>query len=146
MRVEIDQSGRVEDLATGTAVAFSNGKYGAIFISAGVKREVVQILKTKPLYALRFASLFFATLVFILIKEAKIDSFLIDAEYPRDDIYVEEVIKKLFKRKRVVHPNILFGRIGKRSSAHALAWKVHRTKGYGKKVAKVSLKEVLSLL
>ena len=68
MRVEIDQSGKVEDLATSTVVAFSNGIKGAVIISAGEKRLVIQKLHKSPLSKDEAAPIFFSILVFFWLK------------------------------------------------------------------------------
>lgn len=45
MHIEVDQSGKVEDTATNTVIAFSNEKKRAILIPATVKRACLQELR-----------------------------------------------------------------------------------------------------
>ncbi|OQY22772.1 MAG: hypothetical protein B6I35_05345 [Anaerolineaceae bacterium 4572_32.2] len=45
MRVEVDQSGKMEVLRVDTALALSNGITASILIPAAVKREVYRQLK-----------------------------------------------------------------------------------------------------
>lgn len=68
----------------------------------------------------------------------------IDEEYTGKNEIIEETLTKLYlrsRRKRI--PDIRFVRIGKQSPAHALAWKVHRSKGRLPDTKKVSEKIVL---
>lgn len=143
--VEIDQSGRVEDLTCGTAVAFSNGNKRAVFVSAGTKREVVKILKSSIFYRTNYAPLFFALLIFLLIKDEQLTSVKIDEEYTGKENYILEVLVGFFKKDQTVGPKFVFARIGKRSPAHAHAIEVFRAKGRGVAV-RVALKEIMAVL
>jgi hypothetical protein len=141
MRVEIDQSGRVEDLSSGTAVAFTNGCSGAIYITAGEKRIVTRYLKSKIVFFQNYAPLFFAALVCLLINRKPFGSILIDEEYTGKFSIIEKKIVGQFGASKVV--NIAFGRIGKRSPAHNLAINTLRNKGRG--AARISAKNVIRL-
>ncbi len=145
MAVEVDQSGRVEDLSTGTAVAFANSQSGAVFVNAGAKRKVIIYLRRHSLIPAKdIPAVLFGVLVFILMREHDIPVLRIDEEYTGKNIIIEETLTKLFVRsgtKKV--PDIRFVRIGKRSPAHSLAWGVHRSKGRLRKVRKISEKEIL---
>lgn len=144
MVVEIDQSGRVEDLTMNTTVAYSNGHHKVIFVSAGIKRNVVRILKSDPSISVDYAPFFFALLVFLLLKEGELHSVLIDEEYSKKDDFIAEALRSFFEKKAVSCPQIRFGRIGKRSNAHALALKAHRTRGRG--AVKMNLGGILKYL
>lgn len=146
MRVEIDQSGRVEDLTMGTVVGFSNDRKATVYVSAGVKRDAVRFLKSKILFSLDYAPLFFSVLLFYLIKDENFGSVLIDEEYTGKDSFITEKLLLFFNthtagRRR---PEISFGKIGKHSSAHTLAIRVHRAKGHG--AVKISLGQIIALL
>lgn len=144
MRVEIDQSGKVEQLDTGTAVAFANGSRAGLFISAGEKRIVVSLLKKHPLYFQDFAPVFFAVLIYLLIKDKGLTSLLIDQEYTGKEKTIEEILVKLFQGKK--SPLIQFGLIGKLAPVHLFVWKVHRAKNRNLVVKKVTAREILKLL
>jgi len=45
MKIEIDQSGKIEDTSKNTIIAFSNGKFKSIFISAREKRELQKFFR-----------------------------------------------------------------------------------------------------
>ena len=138
--MEIDQSGRVEDLTMNTVVAFANDHEASVFISAGTKREVVRFLKTK-ISPTDYAPVFFSILIFFLIKDEKFSSVFIDEEYTGKDEFISEKVRKLCKFFKKPCPQIVFGRIGKHSQAHAIAIRTHRSRGKG--AIKVSLKNVM---
>ncbi len=148
MTVEIDQSGRVEDLSTGTAVAFANEANGAIFVSAGIKRRLIIYLRRHSLIPARdLPAVLFGVLLFILIRDHQATALKIDEEYTGKNVVIEEILKKLFVRQRTKRiPTIRFVRIGKRSSAHLLAWRVHRSKGKLLKVRRITEKEILKFI
>ena len=126
MRVEVDQSGKVEDTRVNTVLAFSDGISRSILIPAKVKRECVELVrddrhKTKTLY-LRI----FCAGLFLLLKDdlPKIEQITIDVEY----LGREHDIKALFLRLVwKTHPtfdpdNIQFALVGKDSLAHIKAY------------------------
>ena len=126
MRVEVDQSGKVEDIRVNTVLAFSDGVSRSILIPAKVKRKCVELVrddrhKTKTLY-LRI----FCAGLFLLLKDnlPKTDQIVIDVEY----LGREHDIKALFLRLVwKTHPtfdpdNIQFALVGKDSPAHIKAY------------------------
>lgn len=129
MKVEIDQSGRVEDLTTGTVVAYSNSTTKSVWISAGEKREVVRFIKSNANFSLKYAPLFFTILILILLENEKITKILIDEEYTGQNNYILNIIKGFFESAGNKSPEIIFGRIGKRSRAHDVAITAYRKKG-----------------
>lgn len=145
MTVEVDQSGRVEDLSTGTAIAFSNGKSDAVFVSAGIKRKLIIYLRRNSFIPAKdLPAIIFSVILFILITDYELDVLKIDEEYTGRNAIIEETLKKLFLRSRVKRvPDVRFVRIGKQAAAHRLAWHVHRLKGRVPKTKRVSEKEIL---
>lgn len=145
---EVDQSGRVEDLSTGTAIAFANKNMSAIFISAGSKRQLIKYLRKHSLIPIKdLPAVVFSVILFILISDKKLTSLNIDEEYTGKNAIIEETIGKLFSHMRAKKiPSIRFTRIGKRSPAHRLAWQTHRSKGRYNRVMKISETEVLRLI
>lgn len=145
MTVEVDQSGRIEDLSTGTAIAFSNGIHDAIFVNAGTKRKlIVKLRRTSFIPAKDLPAIIFSVVLFILITDYSIDVLKIDEEYTGKNEIIEETIKKLFLRSRKKRiPYVRFVRIGKQSPAHKLAWEVHRLKGRLRHAKRVSEKKIL---
>jgi len=127
MRIEIDQSGKIENTSKNTVVSFSNGKFKSIFISARDKREIQDFFRRigKPKM---FIYRTFAILIFLLIKNnlKEIDEIIIDKEYPGKSSLIRNFI---LRETREINPrfseeNIEFQRIGKKSRAHFLAYGV----------------------
>ena len=144
MNIEIDQSGKVENTSKNTIIAFSNGIFGSILISAKDKREIQEIFRKigKPRI---FVYRVFAILIFLLIKNhlKKIDQIIIDEEYPGWGHLIKDYLLQEIRKVRANFDaeNITFQRIGKKSKAHLLGYNVFQKK---KKVdIKVGLKEVL---
>lgn len=145
---EIDQSGKLEQLDTDTIVAFSNGKHEAICIKAGVKRKIIQHLRQTLIPHKDLYPIFFAITIFILIKsQSPRITLKIDEEYTGKENIIKETLEKLLMKqfRRKWQGIIKFGRIGKHSNAHKLAWENHRNKQRGK-ITRVTEKEVLKLL
>jgi len=146
MRVEIDQSGKFEQLNTHTVIACANGKEQTIFLSAAVKRRLTQKLRKTLVPRKDVIAVVFGVLVFILLE--KLDRFpdviVIDEEYTGKEAVIRESLRKLilYKTKGRWKGSIRFKRVGKSSPAHRLAWKVYRAKR-SIDTKRVSEKEVL---
>jgi len=127
MKIEIDQSGKIENTNHDTVVAFSNGIFGSIVISAKDKREIQKVFRKTGKNSI-FIYRLFAILIFILIKKhiQKIQQITIDIEYPGRSAMIKDFLMREIKK---VNPNfhrdnISFGQIGKKSKAHYLAYGV----------------------
>lgn len=147
MKVYIDQSGKVEDTAKVTVVAFSNKKNGSLLISAKEKREIQKVFRElgKPKM---FTLQVFSTLVYLLIEKFKLEKHLIviDLEYKgREDLIKSYIIQLGRQRKKVNidKSDLFFEMVGKSSNAHKLAINKFRVKRAEIKVIK---SEVLSCL
>lgn len=125
MRVEIDQSGKIEDTGRNTVLAFSNEIWSAIVIPAKVKRQMQEILRRrgKPkIFVLRT----FAAGIVLLIKnyQKQMSDVQIDNEYPGNEMVIKSAIIQMLRDQEIREPNIYFGRIGKKSMAHHKAYAV----------------------
>lgn len=145
MRVEIDQSGKLEHLDTDTVVSYSNGKSEAVRISTVVKRSLTKYLKQSLILPNLIKPTVFAICVFLLIENLPSGTVLeIDEEYTGKDLVITSILEKLLQRrwKNKWRGEIRFRRIGKSSPAHELAWTAHR---FPRKypLRKLNLKEVL---
>ena len=147
MRIEIDQSGKIEDTGKNTIIAFSNSKSKSIFISAKDKREIQKFFREigKPRI---FVYKTFAILIFLLIKDdlKKINEIIVDEEYPGKSPLIKNF---LFHEIKKVSPffseqNIAFHCIGKKSGAHFLAYGV--AIGKRKVDIEVGVREVLRIM
>ncbi|MDP1722240.1 MAG: hypothetical protein Q8L37_03445 [Candidatus Gottesmanbacteria bacterium] len=148
MIIEVDQSGRVEDLSTGTAIAFANGISGAVFVNAGAKRKlIVHLRRNSFIPAKDLPAIIFSVILFILIEDHTIDILKIDEEYTGKNEIIEETLKKLFFQNRIKRiPSVRFVRIGKLAAAHKLAWRVHRSKGRLAETKRISEKKILKYI
>lgn len=125
MKVEIDQSGKIEDTSKNTVLAFSNKIWSAIVIPAKVKRQMQEIFRRrgKPrIFVLRT----FSAGVVLLIKDyqKQITDVQIDTEYSGHEAVIKDIIVQMLREQNVSEPNIYFGRIGKKSMAHHRAYAV----------------------
>lgn len=147
MKIEIDQSGKVENTSKNTIIAFSNSKFKSIFIRAKDKREIQKFFRKigKPRI---FVYRVFAILIFLLIKNdlQEIKEIIIDEEYTGQFSLIKNF---LFQEIKKVNPsfykdNIVSQRIGKKSKAHFLAYGV----AIGKRKAdiEVGAKEILRMI
>ena len=135
MRVEVDQSGRVDETNKPTVLALANGMSFTIRLSGRAKREILSDLrrrrKRKPVQKTLYI-LIFATLVYLLLKEhiEKLSTVVIDTELMGHEGDIKAHIVNLFLRHgKEVKPDVFqFRQIGKKSPAHALAIKVFRGK------------------
>lgn len=128
-RIEVDQSGKIEDTRVKTIVAYSNDTSYAIEIPATVKRETLQILRQRYKESRALYLKIFSVALYLLLKNIldRAQDIVIDVEYQGK----EEIIKGLLlERIRRIKPDfdkhlIRFARIGKKSTAHRKAYRVY---------------------
>ena len=124
MTVEIEQSGKFEQLNTHTVIACANGKSNTVWISASTKRNLIQRLRKSLIPRKDLISILFAVSVFILLDNLATlpDTIIVDEEYTGKEDIIEESLRKLLidKSKRDWQGQIQFKQIGKLSSAHKL--------------------------
>lgn len=132
MKIEIDQSGKIEDTRTHTIMALSNGISYSIMIKAVIKRIIknIYILAGKPkIYTIQVFSL----LVYLLLEKSTISSgmVIIDKEYKGQDNLIKSYITQLIhirKKVKLSKEDIHFTQIGKKSKAHITAISAYRSK------------------
>ncbi len=123
MRIEVDQSGKIEQTDMDTVVAFRNDEQYSVLLKKKIKVEVLTEYRHKYKdihYRL------FAILILYCIKNYlhKIQLIIIDIEYERRDIDIKIHLLRLVWKD---YPNfdkrlIRFENIGKKSNAHRLAY------------------------
>jgi len=149
MIIEIDQSGKVEETAKDTVVAFADtrGFKRSVKISAREKRALQKFFRKlgKPRF---YTYKVFAVLVFILIQDylSKLDRIVIDPEYPGYEELLRNLIFELIKTKdnQFERKNITFKQIGKKAGAHVIAYKTFRRKQKAHQI--VTVKDVLRII
>ncbi len=141
MHIEVDQSGKIEQLNMNSVIAFSNKNQYSVLISKEVKREVYKIYKGK-VKELRYR--LFCVGVYFCLKEYIREKELITicCEYVgKENLIKSFLLDYLRKDYPAVDPKIIrFGMIGKKSNAHAAAIDVYRGNRRPNKI--LSLSEV----
>ncbi|HCA67003.1 MAG: hypothetical protein UW39_C0005G0033 [Parcubacteria group bacterium GW2011_GWC2_44_17] len=131
MRIEIDQSGKIEDTARNTVIAFSNTDRKSICISSADKRTLQKIFRQKGKHKV-FVYQLFALLIFLLIKSGLrgYDSIIIDVEYEGKESLIKSFLVRYCSCNNAHFDKTIvqFRRIGKGSPAHAYALDVLRRK------------------
>jgi len=132
MTYQIDQSGKIEETAKPTVLAFSNNTQGSVIILAKDKKEIQKIYRqlNKPKM---FTIQAFSALVYLLLEKHKISgkTITLDEEYKgQNSIIKSYVIQLAGKRNKIKTESgdVHFTGIGKKSNAHKLAIKCFRRK------------------
>jgi hypothetical protein len=128
MSVEIDQSGKIEQLNTPTTVGAANDEKLAIRIITSHKQRLLYKLRGSLIPRNDLYPIMFSILIYLLILKLKKlpDKIIIDEEYSGKEKLIENTIRKLLNRKSIKWDgNILFKQIGKEAIAHDVAWATH---------------------
>lgn len=129
-KVEVDQSGKVEDTAEDTALALSNDINFCIIIPATVKRQCVQVLRDEGMTGQTLYFQLFAVALYFLVKDklSDISTVVIDIEYIGREADIKLYLLNLLRRHDlVIEPEqIEFAHIGRESPAHDLALSTFR--------------------
>lgn len=127
MHIEIDQSGKIEQLNKDSVIAFSNKNQYSVLIPKDIKQYVFKLYKGK-IKDLRYR-LFSIGLYYCLrdyIKEKEL--MTICCEYTGKESLIKSfLLDYLRKYYPIIDTKIIrFGKIGKSSNAHAVAIDVFR--------------------
>lgn len=144
MRIEIDQSGKIEQTNKPTVVALSNHKTKSVKITAVEKQKLIKTILELGRPNRTYAYQALAVLIFFLLRQEKFTEVLIDTEYQGHTASIKEILIQLFQKECLAFPEIKFGLIGKKSRAHSLAIKVFRKEGKPDLLLKAT--DVLELL
>lgn len=146
MKIEIDQSGKIESTNRMTVVAFSNSKTKSISISAKDKKSIQSMFRKIGRPKL-FTIKVFAAMIFCLIKDEVIANYqiTIDLEYPGHEQLARAIILEIAKKNKVEieSKTIHFKSIGKGSPAHKKAITAFRKR---KADDKLSAKEFFKIV
>jgi hypothetical protein len=144
MTYQIDQSGKIEHTGQVTVVAVANGKTKSIFIGAGEKQKLIQIMRDLDFPKKTYVYRIFAALIFLLIYDEQISLVEIDKEYPGNESVVKDTLIFLYRRVKNKIPEINFSLVGKKSQAHIEALSVfQRLKKPGKIVKAGEMLELI---
>jgi len=148
MRIEIDQSWKIENTNKHSVLAFSNGLSSSVLIPAEDKRILQKFFRGagKPGMIVYRT---FSILAYQLVKDYldKIDMIIFDREYPAKEALIKDLFLQLIRKHQ---PNfdknsIWFEEIGKKSSAHWEAYWVFKGEKEPTKIitCQTVLKEIL---
>ncbi len=137
MSIQIDQSGKIEDTAHKTILAFSNGSKNAVILSARDKRKLQKMFRDLGAPRL-FIEYVFAALLVILLRSCKARVVTVDLEYPKSNRIIESLIKPF------TDIEVRWSYIGKSSPAHDVAYKVFTDKL--KIGQRVSIAEIIKIV
>ena len=145
MKIEIDQSGKIEQTNLNTIIALSNDIKYSIILKKRTKRTLQELFRKRGKPRM-FIYQTFAALIAILIKETKpATKVIIDMEYlGHQDILTRQIkdyCEKLSGKKAVY---FTFGFIGKKSAAHTRAEKVAFKKKKADRV--IVLSEIVKII
>lgn len=128
MRIEIDQSGKIEQLNKDSIIAFSNRNQYSVLIPKKVKQEIFKLYKGKIKelrYRLFSIGIYYCLKDYIREKEL----IIVCCEYQgKENLIKSFLLEYLRKDYPTVDTKIIrFGKIGKSSNAHAVAIDVFRS-------------------
>lgn len=146
MRIEIDQSGKIEQTNIITVAGYSNGVSDTISISSTEKIRL-QKWYHKSGNPKLFVINTFCALIYLLLKQLlhKQQDLFIDKEYPGYEKYIKNQIINFAQKDGIsvdIH-YIHFTTIGRGSNAHKVAVIAHRQKNADKKI---TAKEIIELI
>lgn len=145
MRIEIDQSNKIEQTNKDTIIGFSNGKVFTVLIRRQVKRQLKEEFRKQGKQNLFKYRCFIAGAV-LMIKYSKIErvsAVIIDKEYFGKDKILRSMFLEMWSRYFSYIPDIIFESIGKKSKAHIAAYYTMKGKyKYDKKIGFYELAEL----
>lgn len=124
MRIEVDQSGRIEYTRKPTVLAFSNSNARSIIISASEKQYLQRIFRKAGKSRLLMFKTFAAMILILLKSKTKhTTEVVIDREYDGYDSLLMGVLNELNQKENfeLDLTQICFKNIGKDSNAHRTA-------------------------
>ncbi len=124
MRIEIDQSNKIEQTNKDTIIGLSNGKVFTVLIKRQVKRKLQEEFRRQGKIQLFVYRTFIASVV-LMLKYAKLDNLqnvIIDQEYLGNEKILRSMFLEMWSRYFDDMPNIHFENIGKKSRAHKISY------------------------
>jgi len=121
MRIEIDQSGKVEDTSRKTVVALTNSKKFTVLINTKEKRKLQEKFRLIGQPKI-FVYYVFATLLYLVIKysENLKNKICVDIEYTGQTKIIEKILFDLAQETLLID----WVNVGKQSRSHDLGYKV----------------------
>lgn len=125
---QIDMSGKIEQTNKNTVVAISNSKTFTLLIKTTDKRLLQKMYRNLFNKQRQYVYEVFSALVYLSLMAVKPNSrIVIDREYPGQEGLLKLLILEYDLGSQIVKSeNIDFGLVGKRSSAHKLAYQTFK--------------------
>ena len=124
MRIEIDQSNKIEKTNKDTIIGLTNNKTFTVLIKAREKRKLQEEFRRQGKPRLFVYRTFIAGVV-LLIKYACLENLsevIIDEEYFGKERILKSMFLEMLSRYSDKIPEIGFERIGKKSGAHNISY------------------------
>lgn len=122
MHIEVDQSGKIEDLRQDTVIAFSNKEQFSVLFPRKLKREIIYEYRNK---IRQLIQRLFAICIFYCVKDYihNKELIMIDLEYLGWEADIKTYLIPILrcKYKNFDKKIIKFNHIGKKSPAHKIA-------------------------
>lgn len=144
MSYQIDQSGKIEQTAKDTVIAYSNENQYAILIPRRLKRKVQEVFRLHGFTSIFIYYLFAVGVYFLIEHLDQVSDITIDTEYPNKDKIIRSFIHGFLVKNKKPSQNIHFARIGNRPRAHYAAKDVFDKKIKPDRI--VTLKEIIKAL
>jgi len=129
MRIEIDQSWKIENTNKHSVLAFSDGFSSSVLITAKDKKLLQKFFRAAGKPGM-FVYRTFTILAYYLVKDHldKIDEIVFDREYPQKEALIKDLFLQLVRKHRPSFDKncIWFEEIGKKSNAHWEAYWVFK--------------------
>lgn len=145
MKIEVDQSGKLERTSVPTAISISNNRSFSVYISSTEKKIVQRHFRRigKPkLYAVLTFSILVAKCL-SLLKEDSLGEVIIDREYSGYEIFVCEQVRFFCSLRKIKIDSIGTNEIGRKSNAHKVAIASYRNR---KEAVKLKAKDIIEEL
>lgn len=121
MRVEIDQSGKIEDTAKDTVIACANSEKRAVLIPKRVKRQTQEMFRRSGLMRMFVYELFAVGIFFLIRSFRRPQQLTIDIEYPGKDLIIASMVHELLVSHDKPLHELYFARVGNHPAAHYAA-------------------------
>jgi len=124
MKVEINQSNKIEQTNKDTIIGLANKKTFTILISRKIKRKLQEEFRKQGKPKLFVYRTFIAGVV-LLLKYAKLKNLsqvMIDEEYFGKDKMLKSMFLEMGSRLFAEVPGVVFGKIGKRAKVHSVCY------------------------
>lgn len=122
-KVQIDQSGKIEQTSKNTILCLSNGFWDAVSIKAKTKRQLQEIFRRNGQNRNFILFTFCAALALLLKRNLMLNEVTVDKEYTSKEGIIKKITQEMLASEKKI-PEIYFGNIGKKAMAHNRAYAI----------------------